>query len=345
MTGDDARPTDPLAVRADAPDALETPPAHLELRWRPLVPGDAAALGALVEAAPVGDGRALAPSVARALAGGTTVDLPRDTLGGFDEAGVLRAYGVVRLLPDDRRTVRVLLSGAVHPAWRGRGVGRAVLAWMEGRGRQRLAGSGTDLPARLMVRVDERRSDQRRLYAAAGFSPVRWCTPMRREVGTPLPDLVVPAGVELVPWSPGVDEQVRRAHDEAFADRWGFEAPTAQAWQDARAGMEPRLSVVAVDRSGAREEVAGYAVSRRLGADGGAHGGAGVTELLGVRPAWRGRRLATALLTWSLHAYRDAGLDEGRLTLDSAEPGGAHRLCEGLGYAAAPGEVLYSVEI
>ncbi|HEY3436854.1 MAG TPA: GNAT family N-acetyltransferase, partial [Actinotalea sp.] len=173
-----------IAERVDAPAVVELPPAHLELTWRPLKRPDAAAFFELIEAVEAADKspeRHSAEEVA-AMLEGDWKDLERDTLAGVDSEGVLRAYALVEVRPGDTRTVRAFLSGAVHPAWRGRGVGRAVLIWAEGRGRQKLAESGKELPARLAAFVDERARDHRRLYAAAGFSPVRWYTTMRRDL-------------------------------------------------------------------------------------------------------------------------------------------------------------------
>jgi mycothiol synthase len=343
-----------LAARADAPAVLELPPGHLELEWRPLAVADADALHRLLTAIEDADASRsrTSPGAARELLEGSWKDLENDTLAGVDGAGVLRAYALVEVRPGDQRTVRAFLRGGVHPDWRGRGVGPAVLAWMEGRGRQLLAASGKDVPGRLAVYVDEHQRDQRRLYAAAGFSPIRWYTQMRRDLSKPLPAAQAPAGLRVVPWGDELDDAVRLAHNEAFLDHWGTEPQTAETWRGHQSGFVPSWSFVALDPSGGDDEagrgpvVAGYLLSGRYEEDWPVLGySCGYTDLLGVRPAYRGRGVAVALLAEAMRAYRADGMEYAALSVDTANPSGAHTLYERLGYERVAGEVLYSVEI
>lgn len=334
--------TEPIAVRADPPVVLDVPPAHLELSWRDLHAADAPALHTLLTAVEEADESPARTSLLEVAEMFTDEwrDMQRDSLGGFDSDGVLRAYAIVAVRPGDTRTVRAFLEGGVHPAWRGRGIGRAVLAWLEGRGRQKLAESGKDVPARLAVFVDEHARDNRRLYAAAGFSPVRWYTQMRRDLATPLPDVAL-EGVTIEPWRPELDEAVRVAHNEAFADHWGSEPRSAQDWKHGP-HFVPQWSFVAM----AGEEVVGYTLSGRYDADFPVVGYSfGYSELLGVRREWRGRRIAVALLARAMVAFQADGMKYAVLGVDTANPTGAHGLYEQLGYQAVHGEVLYSVEI
>lgn len=336
--------SEPLAVRADPPSVLDVPPAHLELRWRPLQLKDAAGLHVLVsaiEAADAAQERQSADEVVEMLTA-PQVDLDSDSLGGFDDAGALRAYGLVELRTGET-VLRALLRGGVDPRWRGRGIGRAVLAWVEGRGRQKLAATGSDLPARLAVMVEEGARDQRRLYAAAGFSPVRWYTTMRRALSEALPDAPVPDGLRVVPWADGLNEAVRVAHNEAFADHWGSEPLSVEAWGHPDAHFDGGWSFVALT---ADDEVAGYVISGRYPQDWPVLGySCGFTDILGVRRPWRGQGLAAALLVTAMRAYLADGMAYALLRVDTDNPTGAVGLYERLGYEAAHGYVLYSVEI
>lgn len=333
---------EPIAVRADPPAVLDLPPAHLELSWRPLHVGDATQLHALMAAVEEADESPARTSSAMVeeLFTEPWRDMQHDSLGGFDGDGVLRAFATVSVRPGDARTVRAFLQGGVHPAWRGRGIGRAVLAWLEGRGRQKLAESGKELPARLAVFVDEHARDNRRLYAAAGFSPIRWYTEMRRDLAEPLPEVGL-EGVRVEPWRPELDEAVRLAHNEAFADHWGSEPRTPEDWKHGP-HFVPEWSFVAL----ADDEVVGYTLSGRYEADFPVVGYSfGYSELLGVRRAWRGRGVAVALLASAMAAFRADGMAYAVLGVDTANPSGAHGLYERLGYRAVHGQVLYSVEI
>ncbi len=338
---------EPIAVRADAPVVLDVPPAHLELAWRPLQLRDAEPFHGLLQAIETADSaqeRTSAEEVVEMLTGPWT-DLAADTLGGFDDSGTIRAYAIVEVPPGDT-LLRAYLRGAVHPAWRGRGIGRAVVAWLEGRGRQKLAESGQDLPARLAVLVEENARDHRRLYAAAGFSPIRWYTTMRRDLSAPLPSASVPEGLRIVGWDDELDEQVRLAHNEAFADHWGSQPQTRESWTHRDAHFTPAWSYVALDGSGGAPEVAGYLISGRYDQDWEVLGyTCGSTDVLGVRRPWRGRGLAASLLATAMEAYRADGMEYASLRVDTANPTGALGLYERLGYQATHGYVMYSVEI
>ena len=95
-----------------------------------------------------------------------------------------------------------------------------------------------------------------------------------------------------------------------------------------------------------RGEVAGYLLSGRYEHDWPVIGyKAGYTDLLGVRRAWRGRRLARALLATVMAAYQADGMDFAELGVDTANQSGAHRLYEGLGYAVFHSSTLFSIEL
>ncbi len=338
---------EPIAVRVDPPAVLDVPPAHLELIWRPLQLQDATPLHALIQAMEVVDrpNERLSYEEVVEMLTGPWIDLARDSLGGFDDGGVMRAYAMVEVRPGES-LLRALSRGGVHPSWRGRGIGRAVLAWVEGRGRQKLAASGSGLPARLAVMVEESARDHRRLYAAAGFSPIRWYTNMRRDLRAPLPDAPVPAGLRIAAWDEALDEPVRLAHNEAFADHWGSEPVSAETWAHQDAHFTPGWSFVALDVSGAEPKVAGYLLSGRYPQDWPALGyTCGYADVVGVRRAWRRQGLAAALLVTAMAAYRAADMEYACLRVDTANPTGALDLYERLGYQATHGYVMYSVEI
>ncbi len=339
---------EPIAVRADAPEVLELPPAHLELVWRPLQAADAPALFALIQAIDEADAAPQRESLEEVvdLFEGAWKDMHRDSIVGVDAGGTPRAYGIVEVRPGDTHTVRAFLRGGVHPQWRGRGLGRAVSAWVEGRGRQKLVEAGKELPARLGVFVDEAARDQRRLWAAAGFSPVRWYTDMRRDLAAPLPDVPEPAGVRIVGWTPELDDAVRLAHNEAFADHWGSEPHTVETWRHDSHFMPTWSFVALADGEDGPPAVAGYLLSGRYEQDWEPLGyTCGYTELLGVRRPWRGGGLASALLHRAMAAYRADGMQYASLGVDTANPTGAHGLYGRLGYEATHGQVLYSVEL
>ncbi|WP_066589007.1 GNAT family N-acetyltransferase [Cellulomonas timonensis] len=336
----------PPAERAPAPLTPPMPPASLGLTWRPLTPADVAELAALccaVEAADAAPFRTTLEETAERFEG-TWKRHELDTLAGVDATGRMVAFGQVTTNPGDEGTVRVFLEGGVHPDARGRGVGRALVAWMDGRGRQLLAESGKELPARLLTYLEAVHDGARALYAESGFTPMRYYTEMRRPLDVELPAVRAVDGFSLVPWTPELDDAVRRAHNEAFADHWGSEPMTAETWALRTGSYVRDWSRVAVED--ATGEVAGYLLSTRYEQDWPVLGHSfGYTSMLGVRRPWRGRGLAVALLAWAMAAYRADGMEFARLGVDTANPSGAHGLYAALGYEVDDGSVMYSIEI
>ena len=58
----------------------------------------------------------------------------------------------------------------------------------------------------------------------------------------------------------------------------------------------------------------------------------GYIELIGVVRAYRGHRIAPAVIAGTLTAIQAAGLERAVLDVDTASPTGAHTLYEGLGF-------------
>jgi mycothiol synthase len=336
----------PIAVRAAAPAEVPWPDAALGLSWRALGVRDASELAVLVAAIESADAPPFRSSIEEVTGwfDGEWKDHALDTVAGFDPDGVLRAYAQVTTAPGEVHVVRAFLSGGVHPTWRGRGVGRALVAWMQARGRQLLAASGKDVPGRICAYLEDSAPASQALFAAAGFAPIRYYSEMRRPLTAPLPTIAVPDGLHLRPWTPKVDEAVRVAHNEAFADHWGSEPRTPETWSHGRSMFAAPWSLVAFDD--ATGEVAGYLLSSRYEHDWPILGySAGYTELLGVRRAWRGRGVGTALLAAAMELYRADGMQFAELGVDTANPSGAHGLYASLGYEAFHGSTLVTIEL
>ncbi len=271
------------------------------------------------------------------------IDFAADSLVGEDRSGVPRAFGVVEIRPGDQTCVRAFLFGGVHPEWRGAGLGRAVLTWMEGRARQMLAATGRSGPARLAAYLDDSARERRQMYAAAGFSPIRWYTDMRRNLADALPDAQVPEGVRLVPWRADLDDAIRGAHNTAFGDHWGSQPHTVESWRSWRDNPHaaPEWSVVALDD---HERVVGHLLAERHGLDV-QEWTSGYIAVLGVVPQWRRRGLATALLVRAMATFAEAGVAYATLEVDTENPNGAHGFYTRLGFEPTHTTVLYSVEI
>lgn len=336
----------PIAVRAQAPAEVRLPSDAHGLTWRPLSVADVPDLTGLVTRIEEADAEPFRTShdeVAERFDGDWR-DPSRDTLGGADASGALRAWAQVNQPPGDTRVVRAFLEGGVDPQWRGRGIGREVLAWQVDRARQMLAASGKDLPGRIGAYASEQATSTVALLRSAGLEPIRYYSDLRRPLETDLPDVPTPAGVRIVAWSDDRDEDVRRAHNETFASHWGSEPRTADEWQRGRSHFAPQWSLLALDE--ATDEVAGYLLVGKFEQDWEIAGySSGYVELLGVRPAWRRRGIAPALLATVMQRLRADGIQYAELGVDTENVSGALGLYTSLGFTPFHRSTLFTIEL
>src|SRR5690625_5160094 len=169
-------------------------------------------------------------------------------------------------------------------------MGSALLDWQIGRAPQLLAGSRKEVLGRILVHVEAGMSDASSMLVDRGFRQIRHYTEMRRDLRLPIPDGPLPRHLELVPWQEELDDQVRIAHNDAFARHDGSEPHTPETWRDGRTYFVPSWSFLVLDRTTDRAQVAGYLYSGRYEQDWEAVGGSeGYIDILGVRQPWRGQ--------------------------------------------------------
>lgn len=324
----------------------DAPAGHGPLHWRRLTLADNALLIALLERIEAHDDppyRTTAEESAETFAT-TSSNIGQAMVLGVDGTGVARAYAMVRVRPGTDHD-RALCDGGVDPAWRGTGVGSALLDWQlqVARGIQADAGRAG---AWAMVHVESGMDDAADLLRRRGFSQGRWFTEMRRDLTLAVPDVSPHGNVTVEPWRDDLDDAVRKAHNDAFGGQWGAEAHTPVTWVQGRTYFAPSWSFVALDRTSDRTRVAGYLMSGRYEGDWQAQGWTeGYTEVLGVRSQWRGTRVATALLATAMSAYAADGMAYAGLGLDLAGPATEYGLFSRLGYEPTRYSVLYSMRL
>lgn len=265
---------------------------------------------------------------------------------GRDRLGRLVAYGWNHPFPADRDPRRVHVSGGVHPEHRRRGTGHALLAWQLDAARKWYARTRNDDsgPLQVIAYAEERCSDRRALYADLGLEPLRWYADMTRRLQGPLPEHQDPPGIRVVPLNRKRFEAVRLAHNEVFAGHWGSQPIDVEGWEKQLVRPQSRLSWSWVALAAETTEVVGYATNAAYEDDWAEQGfSEGWTDRLGVRPGWRGRGIARALLTASLRSFAEAGLDAAGLGVDSDNPCRAFERYEGLGYHATHTVVMHGL--
>ena len=139
-----------------------------------------------------------------------------------------------------------------------------------------------------------------------------------------------PAGTWPAPFRPGVDDAaVHAAYEEGFADHYGPAETDLEEWIRSRfAGGDPDLGLWLVAWDGG--EVAGgiEAVETPAG---------GFMGELFVRPPWRGRGIGRALMLQECAELRGRGMTTAFFAVDAANPTGALRLHESVGFRSSRG--------
>ncbi|HET6380761.1 MAG TPA: GNAT family N-acetyltransferase, partial [candidate division Zixibacteria bacterium] len=225
-----------------------------------------------------------------------------------------------------------LTRGHVHPDWRRRRIGTAILHHNERRLRELAAAHGTDRPASYAAAAPDTRVGAVALLTRNGYRPVRWFYDMLRPTLDDIEVPPLPGGLAIRPIR-GRD-QMRRLFDadvEAFQDHWGgFDASdeSFEQWLN-DPDYDPDLFVVAWDG----DEIAGAVVNvvnehenRELGR------ARGLLDSVFVRRPWRGRGLGAALVARSLVLLRERGMTSAWLGVDAENPTGALRLYEKAGF-------------
>lgn len=249
-----------------------------------------------------------------------------------EAGGALVAYARVywQDLVEGGRTYECF--GFVHPAWRRRGVGGAMLAHNEGRLREIAADHPDVAPKYLASESVDSDAGNTALLDVAGYEPARWFYDMVAPSLDGIDAPSMPDGLEL---RPVVREEYRRIWDaqaEAFRDHWGEAEWAEEDWVRYEAdpdNADPRLWRVAWDD----DEIAGVVTTIVPVEENERHGRQRVyVSGVSVRRRWRRRGLARALLAGSLVGAREAGYTSASLGVDTDSPTGATDLYRSLGF-------------
>jgi ribosomal protein S18 acetylase RimI-like enzyme len=198
-----------------------------------------------------------------------------------------------------------------------------LFAWAQERAAER-AGPG----GRIRFFADERDHDFRASLEAAGFTVIRSSFEMERSLEGELDPPVWPEGIAVRPFEERDARAVYAAHDEAFADHWGYTPMSFEAWasQNLVQDEDGDFSLWRIAWDGS--DVAGVCINRPRHGDDDSMGWIGV---LGVRRPWRRQGLGEALLRESFLEFRERGKRAAGLGVDAENTTGAVALYERVG--------------
>ena len=173
-------------------------------------------------------------------------------------------------------------------------------------------------------------SDERELGAlvrARGYVPIRHGFRMLAGLGDSPEAPRWPDGISVRPMHEGEERATYDASNDAFADHWGFEPQPYERfahWNFGGANFDRSLNFVAMDG----DDIAGLCLCSLHSSGDPTYGWVG---LLGVRPPWRRRGIALALLLHSFDEFRRRGCDRVGLGVDAESTTGALELYERAG--------------
>lgn len=226
-----------------------------------------------------------------------------------DPTGALVGYGVV-----DERAERRTAEFVVHPGYRRRGIGGALLADLLERA-----------PGPVWVWAHGEHPGALRLAERAGLDRRRELLQLRRALADPVPPRPLPDGLRLRPLRPGQDEPaVVAVNNRAFA--WH---PEQGQWdvgdlavREAQPWFDPAGFLLAVD---AQDRLHGFHWTKVHS------GGLGEVYVIAVDPGAQGTGLGGALTVAGLEHLRGRGLFEAMLYVES-DNAAALRTYEKLGF-------------
>lgn len=229
-------------------------------------------------------------------------------------------------------------DGYVHPDFRGRGVGTALLRIIEQRARDEMTLAEPDARVTLQSTIDQRDQASHDLHKNEGYQPLRYHWRMEINLDSPPPAPAFPNGIKLRPFIKGEhDVAVWQAQNEAFRDHWGSHDVTLEEWKRSRFD-DPEFDSTLWPIAWDGDEVAGFSLNRyRMGI--------GWIRTLGVRRPWRKRGVGEALLLHSFSEFYKRGTKTIGLGVDAQNPTGATRLYQKVGMLAASEFVTYEKEL
>ncbi len=275
----------------------------------------------------------------------TNCDPARDLLLAEGPDG-LAAYARTFWLKEKERAAYMYpVVAFVHPAHRRRGLGTAILLWLEARARQ--VAAENDHPraaeANLQVFVFDQERDRAALMQRHGYTPARYFYNMTRPNLDDIQPAPLPPGLEVRPVQPEHLRAIWEANVEAFRDHWGEPEMGESEYQrfiSHPVEYQPGIWKVAWDK--ATNEVVGmvlgyidHAQNETLNRK---HGW---TENICVRQPWRKQGVARALIAENLRELKARGMETAGLGVDTDNPTGALRVYESMGFRPVERETVY----
>jgi GNAT superfamily N-acetyltransferase len=233
-------------------------------------------------------------------------------------------------------------NGFLLPAWRRRGIGRAMLDWMEKRLKEISQTHPRESEKFLQVNLSQSQEGAAILMERAGYQPVRYFCLMVRPHLEDILDFPLPEELEIRPVTPDHYQAIWESMYETPGEEWGSIEPPEEAYREwlQHPHFQPQLWQIAWDEESNHpvghvltyidhEENKQFDRKR------------GYTEGVGVSQEWRRQGIARTLISLSLQAQKAAGMRESALVADSQSAFGVTRLYESCGFQIVNRDTVY----
>ena len=248
-------------------------------------------------------------------------------------------YGRVRWWEElSRRTYG--LTGFLLPEWRRKGIGRALLTWLEERTRAIAGEHPTTASSFLHINATQYQVWLHALVRQVGYGVKESWVLMVRPSLEDIPDTLLPEGLEGRPALTEHFPAIWYAVEEAYVPEGG-PPPTGKIPEDFKnnPNFQPDLWQVAWEVSsgkvvGSVMTYINHAENKQLGIL------RGFTEGISTVPAWQRRGVARALIARSLKAQREAGMTESALVCSGDKPNN-YKLYASCGFQEVKRDTVY----
>lgn len=205
----------------------------------------------------------------------------------------------------------LILQGWVHPAWRRRGVGIALLCAAQDFARRH---HFTQLAAQNYGDLE----GIMQLFEGQGYRSVHQHLMMTVNMAGRRFDAPIPEGITFKPFSGPELEKLVEADNLIFIDHWGSQPMSVDVWRHRQIETrphDPALWVIAwaADEHG-EQQIVGECLARASEQGGPRDAWIGI---VGVHPAWRGLGLGRAVLVRGLQTLQQAGFQTASLHVNA----------------------------
>ena len=224
--------------------------------------------------------------------------------------------------------LQLYASPRILPAYRGLGLTAFLLHAAETRAGELMQKAAMDEEVTLNSWTETADEAAQQLLVQERLSTFALLLAYGARDDSPPPLPVWPDGISVRTFVPGQDNRATyEAMDEGFRDSWGYEEGTFEEWERygvAASDFDPSLWFLAIDGN----QIAGAALCRH---DVGETAHIGWIDELAIRPNWRKRGLAMALLRHAFGEFYRRDILKCGLTVNSENVSGATRLYERAG--------------